>query len=224
MAAIVLVLLAANVGSNRVVPDALYVPWALLSAAAVLAVALRADGRSPAELGLGRDRVRAGLLVGGAIVALTAAVMVIGAVVPATQDLYRDDRIEGASLAGTLFDALIRVPLGTVLLEEVAFRGALPAMVAARTTRGMAVAVSCALFGLWHVLPAWEVASVNPSMVSLFGDAARVVPVTAGVVSTAVAGLGLWILRDRSGSLLAPALAHWATNGLGYLIAYVIAS
>jgi membrane protease YdiL (CAAX protease family) len=35
---------------------------------------------------------------------------------------------------------------------------------------------------------------------------------------TAAAGLVLAELRRRSGSLLAPGLLHWATNGLGYLV------
>lgn len=222
MAAIVVVLVVANVGSNRVVPEALYLPWAWASTAAVLVVAVRLDGRTGAELGLGRDRRRAGLLVGGAVVALTAAVMLLGALLPATQDLYRDDRVAEASLGGTLFDALVRVPLGTVLLEEVAFRGAVLAMLAARTTRTRALVISSLVFGLWHILPGWEVGTVNPTLRDLFGDAGRIVPVAAAVASTTLAGLVLGLFRERSGSLLAPMLVHWSTNGLGYLFAYAV--
>jgi uncharacterized protein len=42
------------------------------------------------------------------------------------------------------------------------------------------------------------------------------------VAGTALAGLVFCWLRLRSGSLLAPALAHWASNGLGYALAFVV--
>lgn len=222
MVAMVAVLAGANVGSNLVVPAALYVPWAAAATAAVLGIALRLDGRTGDELGLGRDRLRSGLLVGGSMAALTAAVMLVGALLPATQDLYRDGRVTGSSAAAALYSALVRVPLGTVLLEEVAFRGALVPMLAARTGRTRAVLAGAALFGLWHVLPAWDIGTVNPTLADLFGGAARAVPIAAAVAATAGIHLLLWSLRDRSGSLLAPILAHWATNGLGYLMAYAV--
>jgi membrane protease YdiL (CAAX protease family) len=111
-----------------------------------------------------------------------------------------------------------------VLLEEVAFRGALLAMLAARTTPPRALLGSAAAFGLWHVLPGWSIGTVNPTLTDWFGDAGRVVPVTAAVLSTAVAGVVLGLFRQRSGSLLAPMLVHWATNGLGYLVAYAVIS
>jgi membrane protease YdiL (CAAX protease family) len=48
------------------------------------------------------------------------------------------------------------------------------------------------------------------------GDAAgTAVRVAVTVVSTSVAGVVLCWLRLRSGSLLAPVLAHWTVNGLG---------
>lgn len=67
---------------------------------------------------------------------------------------------------------------------------------------------SSVLFGLWHVLPALG-SDAGPG-----GAGAR----TAGtVLVTGLAGLGFCWLRVRSGSLLAPALLHWALNGLGLL-------
>jgi membrane protease YdiL (CAAX protease family) len=50
-------------------------------------------------------------------------------------------------------------------------------------------------------------------------------PVVARVVVTvgftSLAGVVLCWLRLRSGSLLAPALAHWTVNGLGVIVALV---
>ena len=54
---------------------------------------------------------------------------------------------------GTAYRAAVRIPLGTVLVEEVAFRGVLLAMLGGHLGVGWAVAVSSHLFGLWHVVP-----------------------------------------------------------------------
>ena len=50
------------------------------------------------------------------------------------------------------------------------------------------------------------------------GPAGQVLAVAGAVAFTALAGLLLCELRRRSGSLLAAAALHWATNGLGLLI------
>jgi membrane protease YdiL (CAAX protease family) len=54
------------------------------------------------------------------------------------------------------------------------------------------------------------------------GDAAGVtLRVLATVLFTSLAGVALCWLRLRSGSLLAPALAHWTVNGLGVIVALI---
>lgn len=216
----VLALAGVNVASNRLVPDALYVPWAMLASAALLAYAVRVDGRSWAELGLARRQLPAGLRWGAVLAALVVLVLVVGLALPATRDLFRDERVEHWGLGRTLYAALVRVPLGTVLLEEVAFRAVLPAMLLARTRLAVAVGVSAALFGLWHVLPALGLAHVNPVADETLGQLPSWVTVAASVASTAAVGVWFWFLRHRSGSLLAPVALHWSTNGVAYLCAW----
>ena len=48
---------------------------------------------------------------------------------PVFNDLYHDKRV-GRAFGRVLYQALVRIPLGTALLEEVAFRGVLPALFA----------------------------------------------------------------------------------------------
>jgi uncharacterized protein len=215
-------LAVANVASNRLLPEALYVPWNLGVAGVLVLLALRVDGRSVDELGLSRDRLPAGLRLGGAVVGLVAVTMLLGAALPGTRELFDDARLDSETAAGVAYDALLRVPFGTVVLEEIAFRGVLPAVIAARTTTRNAVIVSQGLFGLWHVLPSMHLAERNDVAENLFGRGATVLPVAFAVASTAVAGVGLWLLRRWSGSLAAPMLTHWATNGLGYFLAYLV--
>lgn len=219
MVAVVVGLAVVNVASNRLVPDALYVPWAIASTAALLAVAVRVDGRSWADLGLAREQVPRGLRWGGVLVGSVLVIYLLALAVPSTRDLFRDERVEDWSLLRTTYAALVRVPLGTVLLEEVAFRAVLPALLVVRTRTWVAVGVSAALFGLWHVLPSLGLETVNPVADDTIGRLPGWVTVVSSVVSTAAVGVWFSFLRHRSDSLLAPMALHWATNGLGYLFA-----
>lgn len=220
--AIVLALVVVNGMSNRVVPDPLYVPWAIVSAGALLAFAVRVDGRTWAELGLARHQHRRGLRWGATLAGITLVVLVVAVAVPATRDLFRDDRVADWNLARTLFAAFVRVPLGTVLLEEVAFRAVLPAMLLARVRASVAIGASAALFGLWHVLPSLGLEHVNPVADDTLGRLPLWVTVAGSVVSTAAVGVWFSFLRRRSDSLLAPMALHWSTNGLAYLFAWEV--
>ena len=162
IAATVLALVGINLATNRVLPPEAYVPFALACAAGLVAFARRVDGCSWDDLGLAPAEFGRGLRWGGAIAAMIALGYLVGVALDATRDLFLDDRVEHLSLAGAAYAALVRVPLGTVVLEEVAFRGVLVAQLRRRTSTAVAVGASAVLFGLWHVLPAMGVASVNP--------------------------------------------------------------
>jgi membrane protease YdiL (CAAX protease family) len=79
------------------------------------------------------------------------------------------------------------------------------------------------LFGLWHVLASLGGGTANAAIVGVVGGAGAgtAVRVVATVCFTALAGVVLCWLRLRSGSLLAPALAHWTANGPGAIVALV---
>jgi CAAX protease family protein len=222
--ALVLAVAAAwNLVANLWLPRALYVPGAAVTAAVLVALAVRVGGTTAAELGLGRSDLGRGLAWGAAGAAAVAAVLALGAAWPATRGLFEDRRAADASAAAVLYLALVRVPLGTVVVEETLFRGVLLGLGLRRWSPVVAVAVSSAAFGLWHVLPARQVTSFNPVTEGLAGDPlTRALGVAAAVAGTALAGVVFCWLRLRSGSLLAPALVHWATNGLGYALAFAV--
>jgi membrane protease YdiL (CAAX protease family) len=71
------------------------------------------------------------------------------------------------------------------------------------------------LFGLWHVPPVWNTA--NGSTVARIGAA------IATVIATTVAGVVFCWLRLRSRSLVAPMLAHVATNSVTFVVAWMMA-
>jgi membrane protease YdiL (CAAX protease family) len=85
---------------------------------------------------------------------------------------------------------------------------------------------SSVLFGLWHVLPSLRLNHANQAVGAVLGTNAtgRVLTVLGVVAFTALAGALLCEVRRRSGSLLASAALHWATNGMGLLVAATLAT
>jgi uncharacterized protein len=195
--------------------------WAYIPAnsgfAAVLVLVARRAGLGWDELGLDRERVRSGVVLGAAWVGIVAAALLVALAVPALRPLLEDGRFADRSSSGIVWHALVRVPLGTALLEEVAFRSVLLALLAAvvGTTRG--VVISSALFGLWHIRPGWGMLSAN----AVDSGAAGAGGLLATVVVTAIAGVGFCWLRLRSRSVAAPFVAHAGMNALATLAAGV---
>lgn len=217
------VLVAANLLNNKVAPR--LAPLTSAAATAALVTIARRSGASWQELGF--EHPRRGALTGAALAGGVVAAYTAGVAMPRTRGLFHDERALSLSRARLLENVLVQVPIGTVLLEEVGFRGALYAGL--RRTHGTvtATAVSSALFGLWHILPSIEMARANPALGALTAaetpkhlDTARVV--AGSVVSTGVAGVFFCELRRRAG-LLAPSMLHLSTNSLGYVFARLAA-
>jgi uncharacterized protein len=194
-----------------------YVPVNLAATLALVLWARRA-GYSPSTLGLYSGDVASGLRWGAAAFALVAVVIASALATPAAQPWLQDGRIAGKTGAEVAFLALVRIPLGTVVLEEVAFRGVL--FGAWRRLRGTVPAVvgSSLVFGLWHVVPTMDLLDANDLATD---PAARLGAIVAAVGFTAVAGVLFCLLRIVSGSVLAPMLAHTATNSLAAGAAHV---
>lgn len=201
--------------------DAAYVAANLAFAATLLAIARR-RGFSWADLGLSRDQVSAGMRWGSSAAVLVAMVLLAGVALqdrlPGIGEALSDQRARRLAVEGVVFQALVRIPLGTVVLEEVAFRGVLLAEMGGATTRWRGAWWSSVAFGLWHIGPILGTLEINDVMLT---PGRVVTAVTLGVIATAVAGLILSWLRLASGSLLAPVLAHWFINALGLLAAWL---
>jgi CAAX protease family protein len=198
------------------------VPHASLAAgpacAAVLLALARLSGLSWAELGLGGGTWRRGAVWAAAETGIVALVLAAGAALPLTRAAFRDSRYH-LGWAQALLTAFVLIPAGTVLLEEVAFRGVLWGLLRRLGGTVVATAVSSALFGLWHIPPSLRLAADNEAVGGAVGrgTSAQLAAVLGTVVFTALAGALLCELRRRSGSLLAPAGLHWAVNGLSVL-------
>jgi membrane protease YdiL (CAAX protease family) len=186
--------------------------WINVVSIGVLALLSRTAAMSAEELGTGPRYLGSGLRWGGAAFAIISALLVLAALVPESSGFFDDDRADIS--AGQLWlKTLVVIPIGTVVLEELAFRGVLLGLLHRLTSTAKAVAFAAVLFGLWHVPTAWNTASGQ-------SHPARIAAVAGTVVATTVAGLVFCFLRIRSRSLLAPMLAHIATNSVTFALAW----
>jgi membrane protease YdiL (CAAX protease family) len=192
-------LATAIIARSTVIPSDWHFVFNLAIGAFSIALAWTAGLRS-GELGLAPRRLGAGFRYGGAaFLAITAAVASA-----APLGLLDDDRTTIA-LGEMLLRVLVVIPLGTVVVEEVAFRGSLYGLLSSTTTTRRSMAIGAVLFGAWHVPP-------------IVGDAVWIVLGT--LLATTAAGVGFIWLRRRSDSLLAPVLAHLATNSVTFALSW----
>jgi uncharacterized protein len=211
--AVVVVLAAVNV-----VDHLLHPPWWVraLEGAALLAWA-RLDGLSWSQLGLGRDRLGAGCRWALGAIGVVAAGYVVGVLLPLTRPAFQDARYD-TPLPEALRTAFVVIPFGTVVLEELAFRSVLWGVLSRHLRPWQVLVTTSVLFGFWHVIPALRDAASGRGVSDTVGGGG--VAVVVGTVAlTTVGGLVFGELRRRSGSVLASAGAHWATNALGVLFA-----
>lgn len=180
-----------------------------------------AVGLSPTQMGLGSWVP--GLLWGlGCILVVTVA-MGLGVAIPRLHPLFADERARSSSGTDVAHKSLFEVPLGTVMLEEIAFRSVLLGLLSREFGTVAGVLGSALVFGLWHILPALEMHDAH-TLTSRFGSGwgARLATVAATVAATAAAGVGFALLVVVSGSVLAPMGLHWATNGPGSVAAWLV--
>jgi uncharacterized protein len=215
LAIVIVVLGLLNVVDIRVARASLIVgPVAVAGLTGVARLA----GLSWQDLGLGPGTWRPGLRWAAVEIAIVGLVLAAAAALPLTREAFRDTRYR-LDWGNALLTSLVLIPIGTVLVEEVAFRGVLWGLL--REVKGTTTAtlVSSALFGLWHVLPSLGLSANNEAITGTVGTgkSAQTTTVLATVVFTALSGVVFCEVRRRSGSILASAGLHWATNGLSVL-------
>lgn len=208
------ILALANVTLHRASSPRLQYATGLLMATSAVALAQRAGHGD--EIGMHADALRSGAVVGAAGALVVAGG--IGAAMAARSPAMLDDRPLAMSAPQARRYVLAHIPLGTVVPEEVVFRGALPALLrGTRTPAWVPGVVSSLLFGLWHVLPFQALRDHNRStheVADRYGEGATLAVHT---VAMTAAGVALYGTRRRAGHVLAPAMIHYAANALGFL-------
>jgi uncharacterized protein len=167
---------------------------------ALVGAGLAALTRAP--LGLrcpqGRSGVRFGLAA--------AAPIALGVTVATGLPQARNEMSERDLPAAPLRWLLLGIPLGTVWSEEAAYRAALGTVAAEAFGPTAGRLLQSAAFGLSHIADARSTGE----------------PVVPTVLVTGLAGWVFGWLYERSGSLIAPMLAHLAVNEAGAVAALAV--
>lgn len=222
VAAIVVVLILVNLLNNRWARGH-YLLICFLGTLVLIAMA-RYDGLSWEQLGLGPGSWQSGLIWSAVVFGAVAAFYALAASIPATRRGFRDKRAAEKGWPSVVYHSTIRIPFGTALLEETAFRGVLLAIVVTGWGWWPGVVVSSLLFGLWHILPSLEFHE-SSEVASAMGSGrwAAVRSVVFTVIGTGAAGVGFCLLRDFSDSLLPPIVLHASLNGIGLAVSWAFA-
>ncbi|HTN99735.1 MAG TPA: CPBP family glutamic-type intramembrane protease, partial [Microthrixaceae bacterium] len=145
---LLLVLASANIARSTVVGD----DWQFIFnvAIGILALAIGiTSGQSLSELGLDTSSLKRGLNHGAVPFAIISAIMIVLGLV----GVLNDDRTD-VSLLQMLLRVLVVIPIGTVLVEEIAFRGTLDALLRKSFGDGIrSLVLGAVIFGAWHVFP-----------------------------------------------------------------------
>jgi membrane protease YdiL (CAAX protease family) len=177
-------------------------------------------GATRADLGLDWADAGAGLRYGAGAFGIVLLVLVVAAAIPATSGFLHDSRaqIGGGRL---LYELGVSIMLLTAIPEEFAFRGVLLGSGLRLWGPWRASLITSALFGLWHIAPTLHTMSDNNEVRGVSASVAgQVLVVLGAIVVTFAAGLVFCWLRLRSRSLIAPVMAHIATNGLALTVAW----
>lgn len=217
--AVLALLVSATVLVNLVLPGWAYPVCGLVVTAALVAVA-RWSGLRARSIGFDLRHLGRAALFGLIGLAAIGVAFGVAVAVPALRELFGDGRLDTLGVGTLLWVTLIRIPLGTVLLEEIAFRGVLPALLGAGDRwRWRPVLAAAALFGLWHAFPSLALME-NAAIGTAFGGVPIWVVSVLAMLGAALAGVALHWWRHTGRGLLAPMLVHLATNSGGVLVAW----
>ena len=197
-----------------------YVAVGLLTAALAL-IAWRARA-TLADLGIDRASAGAGFGYGAGAFVVVLLVLLAAAAIPLTNGFLHDSRAQIG--AGRLcYELGVSIVLLTAIPEEFAFRGVLLGSALRLWSPRRASVITSLAFGLWHIAPTLHTMADNHAVAGLAASGGgRVLLVLGSIAVTFIAGMAFCWLRLRSGSLIAPVIAHAATNGLALAVAWVI--
>jgi len=213
----------ANIISNLILDEIWHLPFQLGILAVALLIARRA-GTTWSSMGLRRDRVRRGVIVGGSVIAIITVgfvIAIVGVIInPDFRVAFENEKVVNNSVGWVLFQVFIRIPFATALYEEVLFRGVIFGMLARRYSPLVAAALASLLFGLWHIAPTLS-GPDNPLLdpEGVFELAGAILGI---VGSTMLAGLAFLWIRLYANSVYAAVLAHIGTNSVGMLAALAV--
>ena len=171
------------------------------------------------QMGLALNKILPGIFVAIAAVAIIVVFTSIVATIPVLRRFFLGDNLARASGKLITYEATIRVPFGTALIEEVIFRGVLLGLLLQHNSAAVAILLSAIIFGLWHIFPTIAMLENNKILAKANKDLKRrkYGSIIGVIIITASAGVVFAWLRIISNSVLAPWLVRGTINSSGML-------
>jgi membrane protease YdiL (CAAX protease family) len=181
--------------------------WTNLAAAAALLLWALWQKLSAEQIGLSWRTAPAGATV-GVLVSFAAALPPVAFIL--LMPLINGEPVENDAAErsgfGLAYFVLLRQPLGTALFEEFAFRGVLYGAWARAGGDRLAFIATSVAFAIWHIV----ITSKTVAESGVVGSPpATVLGVLVSLAGLFVGGLIFAWLRWKTGSIVAPAVAHW---------------
>jgi uncharacterized protein len=202
----------------RIVPQKSHLPINIAATLITVGLGLLI-GLSLADMGFGN--FIKGAVIGGGLSLIIIVGTFIVSFIPPVRRIFIAENHAKVKKGRLIFEAAVRIPLGTALVEETLFRGLLLGVLLVSYSTPVALVVSSVIFGLWHILPTIDSLAKNDEALKILGTRKRwhFAGIFGVVVITSIAGAFFSYLRIISGSILAPWLVHWAINSSGAIAA-----
>ncbi len=204
---VIMALVVVNIARSTVIPSGGGFLTNVLGATIIVAGGVTIGGLHCVDLGLCRAHLWAGARYGLCAFGLVTLCTLVVAAVPAGRDALNVDAVHLTG-GGLITKIALIIPIGTVLTEELMFRGVLHGLLTKVLSPALAMLIGAVTFGLWHVFPAWRADGVGVALGTF--------------VVTAIAGAGFVWLRNKSQSVVAPMLAHLATNTVPLTAGWIV--
>lgn len=214
---IILILLYSTV-LGRLVPKKYHLYLNIGIAAVAITLGL-AFGLSLENMGLALDRILPGIYWAFIVSVVIIVSMLIISTIPILRRFFLGDNLSHANGKFIAFEAAVRIPLGTALVEEILFRGVLLGLLLQHHSKIEALLISAAIFGLWHIFPTMDSLKSNITAAKVIANKTpRAAGSIAGVVViTFIAGLFFGWLKILANSIVSPWLVHWSINASGIM-------
>ena len=180
-------------------------------------------GLSPKDMGISIYTITSGIAVAIVASVVIAASTLLIALIPPLRKYFLGDNLSKASGKLIAFEAGIRIPFSTALIEEVLFRGVLLGLLLTHYPTAVALVYASVVFGLWHIFPTIATLEQNDATIKAIADKKhrKYAGVIGTVVITTIAGLLFGYLRILANSIIAPWIVHWTINSSGVAGIYV---
>jgi membrane protease YdiL (CAAX protease family) len=207
---------------TRLLPDSLYDPLSFLlnlAAATLLIVWSIKQGLSWEALGLVPKHLTSALRLGLGCGFILSMPSFLALLFPAQLASFVDTgQWQQMSYLGLMYRAMVGIPVGIAIFEEVAFRGVLYGLWTSYGGYRPAIVSNSIAFGLWHIAPMYDLVQGGTLFSTPFHLAAGI---TSGIVLTALGGCIFTWIRYQTGSIYGVAVSHWLIDTTAMVTGFI---